>query len=161
MAAILSTKEWSRATLTVHLIESSSHSVLILLTHWHLAVILKFQTCIKDRYIEHSPCNCPEVNTTIPHWWLVNIVLGDGLVQSGSKPLPEQILTNFCDGASPGHNELTPPLRNGSQTAQNNELIKQANLIREKDWKSCPAVTNQLNESIKHGLWKLRYLPAV
>ena len=39
-----------------------------------------------------------EVKATGPHQWLVNIVSGDGLVQSGNKPLPEPMLTKFYDG---------------------------------------------------------------
>ena len=34
-----------------------------------------------------------EVYATTPHWWLVNIGLGNGLVPSGNKPLPERVLT--------------------------------------------------------------------
>ena len=33
--------------------------------------------------------HCPPENATRHHWWLVNIGSGDGLVPSGSKPLPE------------------------------------------------------------------------
>ena len=41
-------------------------------------------------------------------WRLVNIGSGNGLVPSGSKPLPEPILTQICcHMASLGHNELT------------------------------------------------------
>ena len=31
-----------------------------------------------DRYLEHFLWNCPQVNTTRPHWWLVNIGAGNG-----------------------------------------------------------------------------------
>ena len=37
--------------------------------------------------------NCYQVNATIPHWSLVNIGSGNGLVPSGNKPLPEPVLT--------------------------------------------------------------------
>ena len=35
------------------------------------------------------------MNATNPHWWLVNVGSGNGLVLSGSKPLPEPMLTTF------------------------------------------------------------------
>ena len=31
-----------------------------------------------DRYLEHFLWNCPQVNATRPHWWLVNIGAGNG-----------------------------------------------------------------------------------
>ena len=37
--------------------------------------------------------NCYQVNATTPHWSLVNIGSGNGLVPSGNKPLPEPIMT--------------------------------------------------------------------
>ena len=37
--------------------------------------------------------NCYQVNATKPHWSLVNIGSGNGLVPSGNKPLPEPMLT--------------------------------------------------------------------
>ena len=41
-------------------------------------------------------------------WWLVNISLGNRLMPSGNKPLPEPMLTKICHHmASIGHNELT------------------------------------------------------
>ena len=33
-----------------------------------------------------------KLNATRPHWWLVSIGSGNGLVPSGNKPLPEPIL---------------------------------------------------------------------
>ena len=36
--------------------------------------------------------NCPQVNATRPHWQLLNIGSGNGLVPSGNKPLPEPML---------------------------------------------------------------------
>ena len=35
------------------------------------------------------------MNATRPYWWWVNIGLGNGLVSSGNKPLPEPMLTQF------------------------------------------------------------------
>ena len=37
--------------------------------------------------------NCYQVNATNPHWSLVNIGSGNGLVPSGNKPIPEPMLT--------------------------------------------------------------------
>ena len=37
--------------------------------------------------------NCYQVNATKPHWSLVNIGSGNGLVPSGNTPLPEPMLT--------------------------------------------------------------------
>ena len=35
--------------------------------------LIIFKLISKDRYYEHFPCNCPQVNVTGPHWCLVNI----------------------------------------------------------------------------------------
>ena len=80
------------------------------LTHWPLgdvavSLFSKFQIHIKLRYLEDFLWNCPQVDATRPHRWLVNIGSGHGLVLSGNKPLPEQILTHHL--VSLGHNELT------------------------------------------------------
>ena len=39
--------------------------------------------------------NCPQMNGTRPYWWWVNIGSGNGLVLSGTKPLPDPMLTQF------------------------------------------------------------------
>ena len=39
--------------------------------------------------------NCPHLNATRPHWWLVNIVSGNDFMSSGSNPLPDQMLTQI------------------------------------------------------------------
>ena len=48
------------------------------------------------------------MNARMPHWWLVNIGSGNGLVVSSNKPFPEtndnQALSRYM--ASLGHNEL-------------------------------------------------------
>ena len=49
--------------------------------------------------------SCQQVNATSPHWWLVNVGSRNSLVLSGSKPLPEPMLTPshvaiWCDQAS-------------------------------------------------------------
>ena len=51
--------------------------------------ITNLQTYIKDIYLEHFLWNCPQVNSIIPHWQLVDIGSDNGLVPSGIKPLPE------------------------------------------------------------------------
>ena len=51
-----------------------------------------FKLYIKNRYLEHFLWNCPQVNATRPHWWLVNIGSVNGLVPNGTKPLPEPML---------------------------------------------------------------------
>ena len=38
---------------------------------------------------------CPQVNATRPHWWLVNVGSGNGLVPLGNKPLPEPLMTQI------------------------------------------------------------------
>ena len=53
----------------------------------------KFQTHLSDKYIKNFLWNCYQVNVTTPHWSLVNIGSGNGLVPSGNKPLPEPMLT--------------------------------------------------------------------
>ena len=63
------------------------------LTHWPLedvTVIVNF-TRIKDRSLEHFHWNCPLVNATRPHWWLVNI---------GCLMAPSHYLNQFSDAKS-------------------------------------------------------------
>ena len=52
-----------------------------------------FQTHIKDQYLEHVISTCPQVNARRPHWWLVKIGLGGGLVPWGNRPLLEPTRT--------------------------------------------------------------------
>ena len=52
-----------------------------------------WQTHINDKYLKYFLWNCYQVNATTPHWSLVNIGSGNGLVPSGNKPLPEPMLT--------------------------------------------------------------------
>ena len=37
------------------------------------------------------------MNATGPYWCYINIVSGNGLVPSGNKPLPEAMMTQFCE----------------------------------------------------------------
>ena len=57
--------------------------------------INKFQTHFKDKYLKYFLWNCYQVNATTPHRSLVNIGSGNDLVPSGTKPLPEPMLTQF------------------------------------------------------------------
>ena len=66
--------------------------------------ISKFQTHFNDKYL-YFLWNCYQVSATRPHWSLINIGSGNGLVSSGNKPLPEPILTQiyvaiWCDQAT-------------------------------------------------------------
>ena len=62
-------------------------------------------------YVEHL-WNWSEVNATQNIWFKINIGLGNGLVASGNKVLPEPMLTQILcrHMMSHGHNELTPSL---------------------------------------------------
>ena len=46
-----------------------------------------------NKHLKYFLWNCYQVNATTPHWSLVNIGSGNGLVPSGNKPLPESMLT--------------------------------------------------------------------
>ena len=52
-----------------------------------------FQTHIKERHLAHFLSNCPQAKATKPHWCLVNVSSGNGLLQSGNKLLPKPMLT--------------------------------------------------------------------
>ena len=60
---------------------------------WLQSQISKFQTRFIDKYLKYFLWNCYQVNATTPHWSLVNIGSGNGLVPSGNKPLHEPMLT--------------------------------------------------------------------
>ena len=57
--------------------------------------IINFQANSCDWWLRYLLWNCPQTNVTEPYWWLVNIGSGNGLVQSGNKPLPEPMLTQI------------------------------------------------------------------
>ena len=48
------------------------------------------------------------MNSTGPYWSLVTIGSGNGLVPSGTRPLPEPMLTQIYVAVSLSHNELRP-----------------------------------------------------
>ena len=60
---------------------------------WLQSQISKFQTHFKDKYLKYFLWNCYQVNATAPHWSLINIGSGNGLVPSGNKQLPKPMLT--------------------------------------------------------------------
>ena len=60
---------------------------------WLQSTISKFQTHFNDKYLQYFLWNCYQVNATTPHWSVVNIGSGNGLVPSANKPLPEPVLT--------------------------------------------------------------------
>ena len=61
----------------------------------NLKFVISKLTCIKDTYLGDFRWNYPHANATEPHQWLVNIGSGNGLVLSGNKPLPEQMLAKI------------------------------------------------------------------
>ena len=75
---------------------SDEHS----LTYWPLgdvAVIFEisnFQTPTGDKYLKHFLWNCPQLPQNLTDD-KVNIGSGNGLVPSGNKPLPEQMLNQI------------------------------------------------------------------
>ena len=60
---------------------------------WLQSQISNVQTYFNDKYLKYFVWNCCQVNATTHHWSLVNIGSCNGLVPSGSKPLPEPMLT--------------------------------------------------------------------
>ena len=66
------------------------------LTHWPKgdAVVISSNFHIKNLYL-HFLWNYSCVNVTRPHWWLVNIGWGNGLVVSGNKPLTDPMVTQI------------------------------------------------------------------
>ena len=57
--------------------------------------LLIFKIISTKECLELFLWNCPHMNATRPHWWLVSISLDNGLVPSGTKPLPEPVLTKI------------------------------------------------------------------
>ena len=52
-----------------------------------------FQASFIDWWLRCLWWNCPQMNVTWHYWWWVNIGSGNGLVTSGTKPLPGPVLT--------------------------------------------------------------------
>ena len=77
----------------------------------HGRSVCDFQPCFTHWYIQIFLWKNPQENASAPYWWLVNIVSGNGLVQSGNdgnKPSPEPVLTkiSWCHVVSLGLNEF-------------------------------------------------------
>ena len=81
---------------------SQSHQDIITRPHWVNSLApgkfewhfrRNFQTDFSDRWLRHLLLNCPHMDVNGLHWRSVNIGSGNGLVPSGSKPLPESMLT--------------------------------------------------------------------
>ena len=87
-----------------------------------------FQTYIKVRYLEHFMWNCSHVIATRPHWWLVSIGSGNGLVPSGTKakPLPELMPIQICVAISLQwhHNECNGVSNHQSHKCLLNHLFR-------------------------------------
>ena len=62
---------------------------------------------MEESYLDHFLWNCPQVNATRLCSRRVNISSGNGLVPSGTKPLPEPMLTKFYDAIWVNHNIIT------------------------------------------------------
>ena len=62
---------------------------------WTQSQISKFRTHFNAKYLKYFLWNCHQVKAKTPHWSLVNIGSGNGLVPSGNKPLPEPMLTKI------------------------------------------------------------------
>ena len=56
------------------------------------------ETHMKVRYLKHFQWNSPRVNSTAPHWWLVNIVSNNGSVPLSNKPLSVPMMAQFYVG---------------------------------------------------------------
>ena len=68
------------------------------LTYWlmqNMAAVINFQTFIKANYIENFLWNFPQVIDREPHWPIVIVGRGNGLVPLCNEQLHEQVLTNF------------------------------------------------------------------
>ena len=74
---------------------------------WLQSQISKFWTHFNDKYLKYFLWNCYQVNATIPHWSLVNIGAGNGLVPSGTITWASVDLDPCRHMMSQGHNELT------------------------------------------------------
>ena len=57
-----------------------------------------FSASFSEWWLRYLLWNRPQMNSTRPYWWLVNIGSGNGVVPSGTKPLPEKNLTEISVG---------------------------------------------------------------
>ena len=79
-----------RCTELEHIIGDEIRPKMSILNHWPLGDVVKLVifklSHITERYPEHFLWNCPQVNATRPHYRLVNIGSGNGLMPSGTRP---------------------------------------------------------------------------
>ena len=59
---------------------------------WNFRLVI-FQANFIDWWLRCFWWNCPQMNVSGHYWWWVNIGSGNGLVTSGTKPLPGPVLT--------------------------------------------------------------------
>ena len=62
---------------------------------WLKFQLSNFQAKLSNSWLRYLLWYYPHVIVTAPHWWLVNIGSGNGLVPSGHKPLREPMLTQI------------------------------------------------------------------
>ena len=62
---------------------------------WMKFQISNIKANFTDWWLRYFWWNCPQLIVTGYHWWYVNIGSGNGLVPSGSRPLPKLMLTQF------------------------------------------------------------------
>ena len=74
------------------------------LTHWLPKYAVVFSNICNEWHLEKFLGKCPHLNANRRYWWEVNIGSGNGLVPSGTKPLPEPMLAHIY--VIIGHNEL-------------------------------------------------------
>ena len=78
-------------------VQSKWFTVIVHLTHWPLEDLtiiceVSFQTYSSEKWLRWLLWNCSQMTATEPQKRNVNIGSGNGLVPSGSKPLPEPML---------------------------------------------------------------------
>ena len=67
--------------------------------HFHISISCQFLITLRPKLVYQGkicgalPMKYLQANATKPHWWLVNIGVGNGLVLSSNKPFPETMLT--------------------------------------------------------------------
>ena len=102
----------SGCVLDIEIIETNDHIIasvgeIELIGPWNICgyslklIFFSIWYNLKNRCPEQFLWNCPQVNATRPHWWLVNIGPGNGMVLSGTCTNIYQIL--WHDVASLGH----------------------------------------------------------
>ena len=91
--------------LVVHRVHTYIHGIFFImlsvsLTHWPLEdfndILDEWFSCnLSHWWLMCHLWNCHQMIVTGSYWWYVNIGLGNGLVPSANKPLPEPMLTEI------------------------------------------------------------------